>query len=134
MAKKEPARVTNLSETKDVVRNAVPKIVNLKERRSAINKEIASIRANVEAAGVPKNALDHAIRVKEMDPLVRERFDEGYAIARDAVGLRMSASLFDMIETPVDAPAVQPAAEPKGAIGEELARRGHFDQPADQAA
>ena len=95
--------VTNLSETKDIIRNAVPKIVNLKERRKTINAEIAEVREQVNAAGVPKKALDHAIRVKEMDPEDRQRFDEGYAIARDAIGLRMSGSLFDMIETPTTA-------------------------------
>lgn len=92
--------VTNLTEAKEVVRNAVPSILNLKEQRKAINEEIASIRERVNACGVPKRALDHAIKIKEMDPDDRERFDEGFAIARDAIGLSMSRSLFDFIETP----------------------------------
>lgn len=92
--------VTNLSETKDIVRNAVPKIINLKEQRKQINAEIAEVREKVNAAGVPKKALDHAIRVKEMDPEDRQRFDEGYAIARDAIGVPHSRSLFDTIEEP----------------------------------
>lgn len=92
--------VTNLSETKDIVRNAVPKIINLKEQRKQLNAEIAEIREKVNAAGVPKKALDHAIRVKEMDPEDRQRFDEGYAIARDAIGVPHSRSLFDTIEEP----------------------------------
>jgi uncharacterized protein (UPF0335 family) len=92
--------VTNLTDAKEMVRQSVPKIINLKKDRAAINEEITAIRANVEAAGVPKKALDHAIRVMEMDPLDRERFDEGYAIARDAIGLGMSRSLFDMLEDP----------------------------------
>ena len=96
--------VTNLSETKDLIIKAVPKIVALKEKRKSINADIAEIREQVNAAGVPKKALDHAIRVKEMDPDDRARFDEGYAIARDAIGLRMSTSLFDMIEEPTQAP------------------------------
>lgn len=105
MAKKAKAGedqrgVTNLTNAKEMVRNTVPKIINLKKDRTAINEEISSLRANVEAAGVPKKALDHAIKMMEMDPQDRERFDEGYAIARDAIGLRMSASLFDFIEEP----------------------------------
>ena len=102
--------VTNLSETKDIVRNAVPKIVNLIDRRKAINADIAEIREQVNAAGIPKKALDHAIKVKQMDPEDRQRFDEGYAIARDAIGLKMSGSLFDMIESPTE-PASEPANE-----------------------
>lgn len=97
---KDPATVTNLSAAKDTIRNAVPAIVNLKAQRKDINAEIAKLRENVNAAGVPKSALDYAIKIKEMEPDVRERFDEGYAIARDAIGLRMSGSLFDMIEEP----------------------------------
>lgn len=106
MAKKtKPGdKVTNLSESKDIIRNNVPKIVNLKKRRKDLNAEIAALREEVNAVGVPKQALDYAIRVREMDPDVRAAFDEGYAIARDAIGLKMSGSLFDFIETPA-APA-----------------------------
>lgn len=105
-----------------MVRQSVPKIINLKKDRTAINEEIAAIRANVEAAGVPKKALDHAIRVLDMDPQDRERFDEGYAIARDAVGLSMSRSLFDMLDERLDS-ETNGGKEPqtKGAIGEALA-------------
>jgi len=93
--------VTNLTDAKEMVRQSVPKIIGLKKDRTAINEEIAAIRANVEAAGVPKKALDHAIRVLEMDPEDRARFDEGFAIARDAVGIGMSRSLFDMLDEPL---------------------------------
>jgi uncharacterized protein (UPF0335 family) len=94
---------TNLSETKDLIRNAVPRILNLKQQRKDINAEIAAEREKVNAAGVPKRALDHAIRVKEMDPEDRAQFDEGYAIARDAIGLPQSKSLFDFISSSDDA-------------------------------
>src|SRR3954466_11000011 len=90
---------TNLTETKDVIRNSVPAIINLIAKRKELNAEIAEIRERVNACGVPKKALDHAIRVKQMDPDVRQQFDEGYAIARDAIGLPQSASLFDFIKT-----------------------------------
>lgn len=102
MAKKaKPGdRVTNLSETKDIIRNAVPRIVNLKKQRKELNAEIAAEREKVNGAGVSKAALDYAIRTKEMDPDDRQHFDESYAIARDAIGLPQSRSLFDFIESP----------------------------------
>lgn len=104
MAKKaKPGdRVTNLTETKDIIRNAVPRIVNLKKQRKELNAEIAAEREKVNGAGVSKQALDYAIRTKEMDPDDRQHFDESYAIARDAVGLPQSRSLFDFIESPDD--------------------------------
>lgn len=104
MAKKAAPgeKVTNLSETKDIIRNAVPRIVGLKLKRKDINAEIAAEREKVNACGVPKQALDHAIKIKEMDPDVRQEFDEGYAIARDAIGLPQSRSLFDFIEASDD--------------------------------
>jgi uncharacterized protein (UPF0335 family) len=105
MAKKaKPGdQVTNLTETKDIIRNAVPRIVNLKKQRKEINADIAAEREKVNAAGVTKQALDHAIRVKEMDPEDRARFDEGYAIARDAIGVPQSRSLFDFLGSGDDA-------------------------------
>ena len=39
-----------------------------------------------------------------MDQEARDRFDEGYAIARDAIGLPQSRSLFDMLDTPAGGP------------------------------
>lgn len=129
-AKPGDSGVTNLSNAKEMVRQSVPKIINLKKDRTAINEEIASIRANVEAAGVPKKALDHAIRVLDMDPQDRERFDEGYAIARDAVGLSMSRSLFDMLDERLDAetkPNGNGKEMPtKGAIGALAASKAHL--------
>jgi uncharacterized protein (UPF0335 family) len=107
MAKKtkpgDSDRGTNLTETKEVIRDVVPRIIKLKEERKAINADIQELRERVNAAGVSKSALDHAIRVREMDPTDREKFDEGYAIARDAMNVPISRSLFDMIETPAGA-------------------------------
>lgn len=113
MAKKaKPGdRVTNLTETKDIIRNAVPRIVNLKAKRKELNAEIAAEREKVNGAGVSKQALDYAIRTKEMDPDDRQHFDESYAIARDAIGLPQSRSLFDFIESSDD-----DDAEPKKAL------------------
>lgn len=104
MAKKaKPGdQVTNLTGAKEIIRNSVPKIVGLKLKRKELNAEIAAEREKVNAAGVSKNALDYAIKVKEMDPEDRAHFDEGYAIARDAIGIPQSKSLFDFIASSDD--------------------------------
>lgn len=103
MAKKAKAgdsQTTNLSETKDTIRDVVPRIINLKADRKEINAAIQELREKVNAAGVPKAALDYAIRMKEMDPEDRQRHDEGCAIARDALTIGFQRSLFEMIEDP----------------------------------
>jgi uncharacterized protein (UPF0335 family) len=124
-AKPGDGQVTNLTDTKDLVKNVVPAIINLKSQRKAINEQIAEQRARVEAAGVPKKALDHAIRIREMDPDDREKFDEGYAIARDAIGLPVSRSLFDMLDERLDAEGK--AADGKKPKGDALAAaRAHL--------
>jgi hypothetical protein len=62
----------------------------------------------VKNCGVPPAALDLAIRMKEADPEDRQKMDEGYAIARDALGLGLQRSLFEALdeesgeETPAD--------------------------------
>lgn len=91
---------TNISAAKDIIRNEVPAIVNLKAKRKEINAEIQERRERVNAAGVPKAALDHAIRVREMDPVDRQRWDEGFIIAREAIGCAVQRSLFEMIDEP----------------------------------
>lgn len=116
--------VTNVTEATETVRNAVPAIINLKDQRKAINAEIAEIRERVNAAGVPKKALDHAIKLKEMDPEDRERWDEGFAIARDAIAIPVSRSLFDMLDTPTGKPNGD--AKPKGTQEALAAAREHL--------
>lgn len=107
MAKKAKAGdgPTNISAAKEVIRDVVPAIINKIKERKAINADIAELRERVNAAGVPKKALDHAIRIREMDPEDRQRFDEGYIIAREAIGCAVQRSLFEMIDTPAGAPA-----------------------------
>lgn len=91
---------TNVSEAKEVIRNAVPEIVNINKRIKALQADKAELRERVNAVGIPKRALDHAIRMREMDPEDRQRYDEGYIIAREAIGVAVQRSLFEMIETP----------------------------------
>lgn len=92
--------VTNLSNCKDLIKNGVPKIIGIEKKIKALRDERNSIRENINAAGVPKAAFDHALRTFKMDPEDRARFDEGVAITRDAMALPLSRSLFDMIEEP----------------------------------
>ena len=88
-------RMTNLSETKETIRDAVRAILSLKNERKEINSAIAEERAKVVNCGVPKAALDLAIRMKEMDVEDRNAIDEGYAIARDALGMGLQLSMFE---------------------------------------
>lgn len=94
---------TNVSEAKEVIRNAVPEIININKKIKALQADKAELREKVNAVGVPKKALDHAIRVREMDPEDRQRFDEGYIIAREAIGCAVQRSLFEMIDEPAGA-------------------------------
>ena len=132
--------VTNLTATKDVIRNAVPEIVNLKKQRKELNERIAAARERVNAAGVPKAALDHAIRMREMDPEVRQAFDEGVAIVRDTIGVSLSRSLFDMLDERAETEskvAEDQAAKAKPPLGNgpngDDSDLGGDDTPADQA-
>jgi len=129
MAKKaKPGdRVTNLTESKDIIRNAVPRIVNLKKQRKELNAEIAAEREKVNGAGISKQALDHAIRIKEMDPDDRQHFDESYAIARDAIGLPQSRSLFDFLGSADDAEEEAKAKKPLSGPEALAAARAGFE-------
>lgn len=91
--------VTNLTEAKEQVRAAVKTIIALREQRKDINDAINSERKKVKVLGVPPAALDLAIRMRDADPEDRQRHDEGYAIARDALGLRFQMSLFENLDT-----------------------------------
>ena len=95
--------VTNLSNCKDLIKTGVPKILNIEEKIAALRQEKNAIRENINAAGVPKAAFDHALKTFKMDLDDRARFDEGVAITRDAMSLPLSRSLFDMIEEPTGA-------------------------------
>lgn len=91
-------RVTNLTETKAVIRDAVANLVRIDGERAELNAEAAEYRAKVKNCGVPVAALNLAIRMKKADPEDRQAMDEGYAIARDAIGLRFQASLFETLD------------------------------------
>lgn len=125
-AKPGDSGVTNLSETKDVIREAVGKIIQLRGERKELNAAIGEQRARVKNYGVPPAALDLALRMKEADPEDRQRHDEGYAIARDALGLGLQRSLFETIEEPAE---LKPNGN--GAIAKARAHLGGGDRTGD---
>ncbi len=111
--------VTNLSETKEAVKDAVAKILKLRNERKELNAAIGEQRARVKNYGVPPAALDLAIRMKEADAEDRQRHDEGYAIARDALGLGLQRSLFETLDQDLNENAQKPNG---GVAGLEAAR------------
>lgn len=117
--------VTNLTETKDVVRTAVAEIIRLRNQRKELNAAMGEQRARVKNYGVPPAALDLAIRMKEADAEDRQKHDEGYAIARDALGLGLGLqrSLFEALDERLDAEAKAP---PPGANAALDRSRGHL--------
>ncbi len=87
--------VINVPEAKAAVKDAVAQILKHRTERKEINAAIAEQRARCKNLGVPPAALDLAIRMKESDPEDREKHDTGYLLARDALGLKIQADLFD---------------------------------------
>ena len=86
--------VINITDAGKAVKQAVAKILIFRNKRSELNAQIAEERARCKNLGVPPAALDLAIKMKESDPEVRRKHDEGYLIARDALGLRVQTDLF----------------------------------------
>lgn len=118
--------VTNLTATREVVNEEVRRILGFKTQRADINAKINASRKRVQSYGIPPAALDLAIRMKEADPEKRQAMDEGYAIARDAMGLGLQRSLFEQLDERLDGEKVAadaksekaPKAAPKGPDGD----------------
>ena len=66
-----------------------------KEDRTAANADIAALKATLEAQGIPRKALDHALMYAEWDDDARAGYDVALQIVRDAIGLPMEDQLFD---------------------------------------
>jgi len=103
--------VVNLTEAKEAVREAVTTIISLRSDRKEINAAIGEQRARCKNLGVPPAALDLAIRMKESDPEDRKKHDEGYLIARDALGLRLQLDMFEGGEGKAPAAALSKARQ-----------------------
>lgn len=116
--------VTNLSDTKKVIQEEVAKIMRLKGERKELNAAIGESRARVKNYGVPPAALDLAIRMKEADAEDRQKHDEGYAIARDALGLGLQRSLFETLDENLGDDAKVPIADALAASRAHLGNGG----------
>lgn len=97
MAKDKAEIGHNISGLKDDAKQAIDKINTLKSERQSINEQIGAIRANMESKGIPKPALDMAMRYLGWEPEKREGFDLAYAIVREAGGLPVAPDLVDMM-------------------------------------
>jgi uncharacterized protein (UPF0335 family) len=73
------------------IASAAQRVTRLKEERGEINEVIAEIRAHVVTLGVPKAAFDMAMKYASFDEDKRKGFDLAYSIAREALGLPVSA-------------------------------------------
>jgi uncharacterized protein (UPF0335 family) len=91
--------VTNLTETKEQVRASVRRIIQLREQQKDLRDEMNVERKKCKTLGIPPAALNLAIRMRDADPEDRQRHDEGYAIAREALGLKFQLSLFEDLDS-----------------------------------
>ena len=87
---------SNIAKLKKDVKAGVDKIESLKLDRTSINEDIAAVKADLAAKGIPKKALDMALAYMNMDPDKREGFDVAYEIVREAIELPMETSQMDM--------------------------------------
>jgi hypothetical protein len=86
----------NIGPLKEDIVKARDKVLELKSKRSEINADLKAIRENLEAKGITKSAFDSALRHYEKDPEQREGYDQGYIIAREAMGLPVIGAQMDM--------------------------------------
>ncbi len=87
---------SNITKLEKDVKEGVDKIESLKLDRTSLNEEIGAVKADLEAKGIPKKALDMAMTYLNMDPDKREGFDIAYDIVREAIDLPVEhPDLFD---------------------------------------
>lgn len=85
----------NIDPLKKEVKSSFDRVEKLKEERAAINDKIGSIRSNLQAQGIHKQAFDMAMKYMNMDADKREGFDIAYDICREALGEPFEPTLFD---------------------------------------
>jgi hypothetical protein len=91
-----PAMGGNIGPLLKRVNEAATKVSKLKEKRSEINAQISEVRASLATQGIPKWAFDASLAYMEADIEKRQGFDEGYQIAREAMGLPVKGTQIDM--------------------------------------
>lgn len=103
---------SNLTDLKKTIKQIADRINQLKNERTTINDEIAACRARAQENGIPKKALDDAMKYMAMEPEDREGFDTAYQIVREALGLPVTGDLFDFADAKDE--AEEAAKEKKG--------------------
>ena len=116
--------VTNLSSTKKALAEIAIGFRDIEKQRADLNEYASELRERCRNQGIDPKWLLTAIRVAKMEPEDREKADESYAIARDALGMSLQPSLFEMIE---EAPPAEKPVELKGDIAKAAAAAGMIE-------
>lgn len=87
----------NIKGLHDKIAAGRDKVIELKAKRADINAKIGEVRASMEAMGVPKAAFDASLKYFEQDPDKRAGYDNGYIIAREAMGLPVKGAQLDLL-------------------------------------
>lgn len=94
--KKEPADIAkmggNISGLKEDIAKWCDKHLELEKKREDVNASLAEIRAKAAANGIPKKAFADAMRYFKEDPDKRAGYDNGYILAREALGLPINGA------------------------------------------
>lgn len=90
----ERAANDKLERLKKRIRTAADKIERVKIERSSKTAEINDARLGLEADGIPREALDMALKYAAWDSNKRRGFDRAYAIVREALDLEIENDLF----------------------------------------
>lgn len=101
----------NLTKTLDEIRGIMVKINKNKDRRAEVNADIQALRDKAVTLGIPKSALDMAMRYLDWEPEKREGFDLAYQLVREAGGLPVQPDLFSNDERKERAEAKKEAAK-----------------------
>lgn len=102
----------NLGKLKTKIAQAIQNIRDLKAERAGVNESIAAIRSALEAEGIPKAALDMAMRYLNWEPEKRAGFDLAYRLVREAGGLPMETDdLITLMQKEADKPKAKKGEE-----------------------
>lgn len=93
-----PAIGDNIKGLTGDIKTAFENIDALATQRDAINQKVQSVREDLYAKGIPKEAFDLARNYKEWPEDKRRNFDLAFAVCREAVGLPMQADFLDQLK------------------------------------
>lgn len=119
--------VTNLSSTKKALAEIATGFRDIDKQRSDLNDYASELRERCRNQGIDPKWLLTAIRVAKMEPDDRTKADESYAIAREAIGLGLQRSLFEMMEQAEPKVPEKKPAPLKGDIAKAAAAAGMIE-------